>query len=121
MPRGSDHKKKGGTRRIKGLGELFNLKLVEPEDLWSDGGTAFPPALMAAFKKEKEACAQIKALGKEWHKVTKYMVEHKRWQPSNLKKYDNSGTLSHLQLLLMVDYNKELIAKGMKLPIVARV
>ena len=66
-------------------------------------------------------CKKIKALGKEWHKVTKYLVEHKRWQPSNLKKYDNSGTLSHLQLLLMVDYNKELIAKGMKLPIVPRV
>ena len=57
MPRGSDHKKKkGGTRRIKGLGELFNLKLVKVEDLASDGGTAFPVALMAAFKKEKEAC-----------------------------------------------------------------
>ena len=94
MPRGSEHKKKGGTRRFKGLDELLNLKLVEPGDLWSDGGTAFPAALMAAFKKEKEACAQIKALRKEWHKVTKYLVEHKRWQPSNLKKYDNSGTLS---------------------------
>merc|ERR1719320_963807 len=50
----------------------------------------------------------------------KYLVEHKRWQPSNLKKYDNSGILSHLQLLLMVDYNEELIVQGMKLPIVPR-
>ena len=48
-------------------------------------------------------------------------MEHKRWQPANLKKYDDSGTLSHFLLLLMVDFNKELIAKGMKLPGVPRV
>ena len=121
MSRDSVQGKKSSARRIKLREELGGLELVQPEDLWSDNGTAFPTPLMTAFKKEKEACARVKALGKEWHKVTRYLVEHKRWQPANLRKYDDSGTLSHFLLLLMVDFNKELIAKGMKLPGVPRV
>ena len=121
MPRDSDQGKKSNTRRIKLREELGDLKLVMPDDLWSDNGTAFPAPLMTAFKKEKEACARVKALGKEWHKVTKYLAEHMRWEPANLKKYDDTGTLSHMLMLLMVDFNKELTAKGMKLPGVAQV
>ena len=104
------------THRIKGLEELGALAHVRPEQLWSDKGTSFPGTLMTRFKKSKASCELIRSMGKEQHRVKEYLVENKRWNPKSFEEYEESGCLSHLLFLLMVEFEEELSEAGKMMP-----
>ena len=104
------------THRIKGLEELGALAHVRPEQLWSDKGTSFPGTLMTRFKKSKASCELIRSMGKEQHRVKKYLVENKRWNPKSFEEYEESGCLSHLLFLLMIEFEEELAEAGKMMP-----
>ena len=102
--------------RMKGLGDGGVLALVRPEQLWADNGTSFTGPLMAKFKKSKVACKLIRTMGKEQHRVKKYLVDNARCNPELFEEFEDSGTLSHLLLLLMVEFEEELSRANKKMP-----
>ena len=104
------------TQRIKGLEELGALALVRPEQLWSDKGTSFPGTLMTRFKKSKASCELIRTMGKEQHRVKKYLVDNERWNPKSFEEFEESGSLSHLLFLLMIEFEEELSGVGKMMP-----
>ena len=101
---------------IKGLEELGALAHVRPEQLWSDKGTSFPCTLMTRFKKSKASCKLIRSMGKEQHRVKQNLVENKRWNPKSFEEYEESGCLSHLLFLLMIEFEEELSEAGKMMP-----
>ena len=114
----SSEKEKKRKLRIKGLGEVGSLARVRPEQLWSDKGSSFPGPLMARFKKKRQTCNLLRAMGKEQHRVKKYLIDNARFKPESFQDFDDTGTLSHLLMLLMIEFEEELALANKKMPIV---
>ena len=55
---------------------------------------------------------------KEQNRVKKYLVENERWNPNSFEEFDASGSLSHLLVLLMVEFEEESAEKEKKMPTV---
>ena len=71
---------------------------------------------MTRFKKSKASCELIRSMGKEQHRVKEYLVENKRWNPKSFEEYEESGSLSHLLFLLMIEFEEELSEAGKRMP-----
>ena len=50
----------------------------------------------------------IKSMGKEPHRVTAYLNDHARINPLQIEKFDETGTLSHLLILYLAQFEKEM-------------
>ena len=46
--------------------------------LHKDSGLPFPKMLLTHFKKYKKSCALVRAVGKEYNAVARYLVLHQR-------------------------------------------
>ena len=91
---------------------------VRPEQLWCDKGTSFPGPLMARFKKKKQTCKLLRTMGKEQHREKKYLIDNARYIPESFQVFDETGTLSPLLMLLMMEFEEELALANKKMPIV---
>ena len=71
---------------------------------------------MARFKKSRAICKLIRTMGKEQHRVKKYLVDNGRWDHESFEEFEESGTLPLLLLLLMVEFEEELSGANKKMP-----
>ena len=62
---------------------------------------------MSKFKKYKETCDVVRSLGKEHHRVSKFLSSHNRLDATRIGTFDDTGTLSHLLLLLLAKFEDE--------------
>ena len=58
----------------------------------------------------------IKSMRKELHRVSAYLNDNARWNPLQADRFDETGTLSHLLILLLAKFEIELKEQGKSLP-----
>ena len=100
-----EHKR---VKKILGLKDIHSLEEVQPSELWPDNGTCFPAKLLTKFKKWKQACKLIKSMDKEPHRVMAYLTDHARLNQLQIAKFDETGTLSHLLMLYLAQFEREM-------------
>ena len=104
------------SKKIKGIKDFVSFDGILTEELWSDKGVAFPSALMTKFKKYKQTCKLIKSMEKEHHRVSAYLGDNARWNPLQAERFDETGILSQLLILLLAQFETELKEEGKTLP-----
>ena len=101
-------------KKFAGLTEINDFDVIKPRDHWCDKGAAFTGKLMSKFKCFKAACSLIRAQKKEHHQIIEYTSQSIRgWlDPSGFSRFDDTGTLSHLLMLLLAKFEEERKIEG---------
>ena len=107
---------KSGPTRILLPSDLQGPGSYSPEVLWSDGGEPFPKKLMRSFRAFPASRRIVKDLGKDHNRILGYLREVGQWRNIDYIRFDSNGTLSHLLLLSLADFEVSLRSQGRKLP-----